>query len=80
MNSPDISEKIVREAADLGIKRVWMHNNTVAPSSASEAASKYGRAHGINVIDIGCPMMFLDPDFFHACLRGFLHVSGRMPR
>ena len=27
MNSPDISEKIVDEALDLGIQHVWMHKN-----------------------------------------------------
>ena len=38
MNSPDVSEQVVDEALQLGIKRVWMHNNTFMPSSVSQAA------------------------------------------
>lgn len=78
MNSPDISEQIVDEAARLGIRRVWMHNNTFMPSSASEAAVARGRAAGMSVIDVGCPMMFLEPDFFHNCMGWLLRVTGRM--
>ena len=78
MNSPDVSEQIVDEAASLGIKRVWMHNNTLMPSSVSEAAVKHCREAGINVIAVGCPMMFLEPDFFHNCMRWFINTTGRM--
>lgn len=78
MNSPDISEKLVDEAATLGIKRVWMHNNTLMGSSSSEAAVKKCREAGISVIAVGCPMMFLEPDFFHSCMRWFIRATGRM--
>ncbi len=78
MNSPDISEGIVDEAASLGIKRVWMHNNTLMPSSVSEAAVAHCRAANINVIAVGCPMMFLAPDFFHSCMRWIIRARGRM--
>lgn len=78
MNSPDVTEKIVDEAAKLGIKRVWMHNNTFMGSSASEAAVERCQREGISVISVGCPMMFLDhPDFFHNGMRWFLKVTGR---
>jgi predicted CoA-binding protein len=78
MNSPDITEKIVDEAAKLGIKRVWMHNNTLMPSSVSQAAVDRCRAANINVITVGCPMMFLEPDFFHNGMRWFIRATGRM--
>lgn len=78
MNSPDITEKIVDEALKLGIKRVWMHNNTIAPSSVSEAAVAKCRAANINVIAVGCPMMFLDADFFHKAMGWMIRVTGRM--
>ncbi len=77
MNSPDITEKIVDEAVRLGIKHVWMHHNGIAPSSVSEAAVKQCREAGINVIAMGCPMMFLKPDFFHGCMRWYLRATGR---
>ena len=49
----------MRECADLGIKRVWMHRS-FGPGSVSDAATEYGRRQGITVIDGGCPLMF-DP-------------------
>ena len=78
MNSPDISEQIVDEAAKLHIKHVWMHNNTFMPSSVSAAAVERGRIAGMNVISKGCPMMFLKPDFAHKCMHWAAKVMGRM--
>lgn len=78
MNSPDVSEKIVDEALQLGIRHIWMHNNTLMGSSASEVATEKCRQAGVNVISVGCPMMFLKPDVFHSCMRWFIRVTGRM--
>ncbi|MBZ0294306.1 MAG: CoA-binding protein [Anaerolineae bacterium] len=78
MNSPDITNAIVDEALGLGIQRVWMHNNTLMPSSVSETAVNQCRAANINVISVGCPMMFLEPDFFHSCMRWMIRATGRM--
>jgi uncharacterized protein len=78
MNSPDISEGIVYEAAQLGIKRIWMHNNTLMPSSVSEAAIDYCHKAGIDVISVGCPMMFIEPDIFHKCMCWMIRATGRM--
>ena len=79
LNSPDISEQIVREAASLGVQRVWMHNNTLMASSASDEAIAYGKEHGMNVISVGCPLMFLEPDFGHSCIHWVARAMGRMP-
>jgi predicted CoA-binding protein len=78
MNSPDVTEKIVEEAVRLGIKRVWMHNNVLMPSSVSQAAVARCREANIDVISVGCPMMFLEPDFFHSCMRWILRATRRM--
>lgn len=78
MNSPDIAEGIVYEAAKLGIKRVWMHNNTLMPSSVSQEAVQLGYQRDMNVIDVGCPMMFLKPDFFHSCMRWIIKARGKL--
>jgi hypothetical protein len=78
MNSPDVTEKIVDEAIRLGIKRVWMHNNTLMPSSVSRAAVERCHAADIAVIAVGCPMMFLEPDFFHNGMRWLLRATRRM--
>jgi uncharacterized protein len=80
MNSPDITEEIVKDAARLGIKRVWMHNNTLMPSSVSDRAVERCHEAHINVISVGCPMMYLEPDFFHVCMCWALRATGRIPR
>lgn len=75
---PDIAEDTMRECADLGIKRVWMHRGP-GPGSVSEAATEYGRAHGITVIDGGCPCMFAPTaDVVHKILR--LFMSRKIPK
>jgi len=78
MNSPDVSEALVDEALRLGIKQIWMHNNTFMGSSVSQAAVERCREAGANVIAVGCPMMYLEPDLFHACMRWVLRATRRM--
>jgi hypothetical protein len=76
--APDKADATMRECEQLGVKQVWMHHGP-GPSSVSATATEYGRAHGITVIDGGCPLMF-DPtaDFGHKVMRVFL--SGRVPK
>lgn len=75
---PEIAEETMRECAELGIKRVWMHRGPGA-GSVSEAATSYGRAHGITVIDGGCPLMFgPTADFGHKIMR--LVYAGHVPK
>jgi predicted CoA-binding protein len=68
---PEIGEATMRECAELGIPRVWMHKGPGA-GSVSEPAVAFGREHGITVIDGGCPLMF-DPvaDGGHKVIRFF---------
>jgi len=77
---PDTAEATVRECAELGITRVWMHRS-FGTGSVSAAATDFGRAHGITVIDGGCPLMF-DPtaDFGHKAMRFVLTRTGNVPR
>ena len=66
---PESAEDTMRECAELGIKHVWMHWGA-GGSSVSDAATTYGRAHGITVIDGGCPLMFgPTADFGHKVMR-----------
>ncbi len=78
MNSPDISAQIAYEAERLGIQHVWMHNNTFMGSSVSKEAVTHCREAGMNVIDAGCPMMFLNPDGFHKGMHWVANALGRM--
>ena len=77
MNSPDVTEKVTDEAIGLGIKRVWMHNNTLMGSSASKTAVEHCREAHVNVISVGCPMMFMNADPFHKGMGWFLKATGR---
>ena len=75
---PERAEAAMQECAELGIKHVWMHWGAGA-SSVSEAATVYGREHGITVIDGGCPLMFgPTADFGPKVIRRVL--AGRVPK
>lgn len=75
---PELAEDTMHECAELGIKHVWMHRGPGA-GSVSEAATDYGRQHGITVIDGGCPLMFgPTADVGHRIMR-LAHV-GKPPK
>jgi predicted CoA-binding protein len=54
---PERAQATVEECEDLGIKDVWMHRS-FGGGSVSDEATRYGREHGMTVIDGGCPLMF----------------------
>jgi len=86
--SPKVSEQIVQQCVDLGIKHVWMHclmgtkpGAGAGTTSVSQDAVQICRENGIAVIPGSCPNQFLQPDFGHALMRvlwrtlGFLKIS-----
>jgi predicted CoA-binding protein len=76
----ETAEQTMRECADLGISRVWMHRS-LGKGSVSDAATKFGRAHGITVIDGGCPLMFgATSDPGHKLIRAVGTLTGNVPR
>ena len=77
---PELAETTVRECAELGIGYVWMHRGP-GEGSVSPAATEYGRAHGIRVIDGGCPLMFNPTaDFGHKAMRFVFTRTGNVPK
>ncbi|MCW2573343.1 MAG: CoA-binding protein [Frankiales bacterium] len=76
----ECAQATMEECDELGIGHVWMHRGP-GPGSVSPAAAAYGRAHGICVIDGGCPLMF-DPtaDRGHKVMRVMLTAAGHVPR
>ena len=77
---PAIAEETMRECAELGIKRVWLHR-AFGQGSVSEEATRYGRERGVAVIDGGCPCMFeptADPG--HKVMRVLGTFTGKVPR
>jgi len=77
---PEVTERLVHDCGDAGIRRVWMHQSMASGSSVSPAAVEYCRQHDISVIAGACPMMFgSDVDFGHACMRWMMKVTGGLP-
>ena len=77
---PEITERIVRDCSDAGVRRVWMHQSLGKGTSVSPKAVEYCRQLGISVIPGACPMMFgPGVDFGHTCMRWILRLTGGLP-
>ncbi len=83
--NPQVTEKVVTQCAELGIKHVWMHcmmgtkpGLAAGMTSVSQSAVEFCKANGIAVIPGACPNQFLKPDFGHAMMRGMWRTFGFM--
>jgi predicted CoA-binding protein len=87
--SPKVTDQIVQQCVDLGVKHVWMHcmmgtkpGLVQSMTSVSQEAVELCKANDITVIPGSCPNQFLKPDFGHAMMRvmwrtfGFMKVEG----
>jgi predicted CoA-binding protein len=77
---PNVTESIVHQCGDAGVRRVWMHQSIGKGSSVSPEAVEYCRQHDISVIAGACPMMYGPAvDFGHTCIKWFLKLTGGLP-
>jgi len=83
--SPKVTDQIVDQCVELGVKHVWMHcmmgtkpGLAASMTSVSPSAVEKARANGITVIPGSCPNQFLQPDFGHAMMRGMWKLFGFM--
>ncbi|MCK7482077.1 MAG: CoA-binding protein [Candidatus Moduliflexus flocculans] len=83
--SPKVTDQIVQQCVDLGVKHVWMHcmmgtkpGLAAGMTSVSQEAVELCKANGITVIPGACPNQFLKPDFGHAMMRGLWRLFGFM--
>lgn len=83
--SPKVTDEIVQQCVDLGIKHVWMHcmmgtkpGAGASMTSVSQEAVKMCRENGITVIPGTCPNQFLNPDFGHKMMRGMFRLFGNL--
>ena len=81
--SPQVTELIVQQCIDLGIKRVWMHcmmgtkpGLVAGITSVSQEAVRKCQENGITVIPGSCPNQFLKPDPAHAIMRMMFNAFG----
>lgn len=75
---PAITAKVVKDCVALGIKRVWLHRS-VGAGSVSHEAVDLCRKNDIIVLAGGCPLMVVEPDVVHRCMRFVLDVRHRLP-
>ena len=83
--SPKVTEQIVQQCVELGIRHVWMHcmmgtkpGLAAGMTSVSQPAVEMCKAHGIAVIPGSCPNQFLNPDVGHKMMRGLWRMFGFM--
>jgi predicted CoA-binding protein len=81
--NPKVTEQIVQQCVDLGIKHVWMHcmlgtkpGLAADTTSVSQDAVHMCRENGIEVIPGTCPNQFLGPDIGHALMRVMFRTLG----
>jgi uncharacterized protein len=81
--NPKVTEQIVQQCVDLGIRHVWMHcmmgvkpGAMASATSVSPTAVQICRDNGIAVIPGGCPNQYLDPDFGHKMMRVVFGAIG----
>jgi predicted CoA-binding protein len=80
MTSPTVTNLVLRECVEAGIRRVWFYRAS-GQGALSEGALEICRANGIDVIPRECPFMFFDhTPWFHR-FHGFVKkIAGAYPR
>ncbi len=76
------AEQVVRDCAEVGVNRVWMHNGIHSMgTSVSKSAVDYCEQHNMTVIAGACPLMFGKPsDGFHRFMGMALGAFGKLPK
>ncbi len=85
LTNPKVTDQIIQQCVDLGIKHVWMHcmmgtkpGLASGMTSVSQSAVEMCEANGIEVIPGSCPNQFIKPDFGHSMMRGLWSMLGFM--
>jgi uncharacterized protein len=79
MTSPTVTEQVVADCAEAGIRRVWMYR-AGGTGAVSRKAVEFCRGQGIEVIPGECPFMFFADAGFHRVHGFFRKLTGRYPR
>lgn len=72
---PSETERVVRDASDAGIGRVWMQQG-----AQSDTAIEYCNDRGISVVHGECILMFAEPTGGHKLHRWIWKVLGKLPK
>ncbi len=80
ITSPEITETVVADCAQAGIRLVWMHRG-VGAGAVSPRAITFCRTQGIDLIAGQCPFMFLPASGGVHRIHGFFRrITGRYPQ
>lgn len=71
---PEQTEKLVRQAKEAGIPRVWMQQGAESPQ-----AIEYCADNGIDAVHGECIMMFAQPAGIHRIHRWLWGLVGKLP-
>jgi uncharacterized protein len=73
---PIETEKIVKEAKELGINKIWMQQGSESPN-----AIKFCQDNNIDLVHGECIMMFSEPvNSIHKFHRGVFKLFGKYPK
>ena len=79
MTSPNVSNALVQQCVDAGVKRIWFYRAT-GQGSATPAALALCDANGIASVPGECPFMFLDGAMWLHRVHGFVKkITGAYP-
>ena len=76
MTSPAVTDTVVRDCAEAGVKRVWMYRAAGRGAVTADAVS-FCEASGMSVIPGECPLMFLPGS---AWIHGFHGLVKKIAR
>ena len=75
---PSVSASVAQAAASRGVRHIWFHRSFGAGSVSPEALQEC-RAHGVEPIVGGCPLMYCQPvALAHRCFRWWLERQHRV--
>jgi len=72
---PKETEKVVRDASEVGIRRVWMQQG-----AESAAAIQYCNDQGMSLVHGECILMFAKPTGVHKLHHWIWRLLGKLPR
>ena len=79
MTSPSATDSVVRDCAEAGVQRVWLHRAT-GQGSVTPTAVAFCRDHGIQFVAGECPFMFLPAAGAIHRFHGFVRrITGHYP-
>lgn len=80
LTAPEVTNQVVRDCAEAGISRLWLHRGG-GQGAVSQTAIDYCSGNGISVVAGHCPFMFLPDTGFGHRLHGFVKkLAGSYPK